>query len=248
MRRRTSFLSPLFTHGNFLSLRLRQRLEKTKVNWPIFPSLHYIPFLEMNIPISCNLPSSCANCTLDGRTAEDLTATSRRLARYEALLAEILPMVSTEVRELIEDARDQVGIRINRFALHQLCSQIIRTLPTQMALKPTKRSKDTLRYPPSHPSRQCRAQAADYYFHYLFRALLLQFPRESHPVPGHLTRSHLPQLSQLPPARLPHLASLHLNPDLRSMRVCYPDCRQSHLMANLSTPIRESFHLRSCND
>lgn len=44
------------------------------------------------------------------RTAEDLTATSRRLARYEALLAEILPMVSSEVRELIEDARDQVRI------------------------------------------------------------------------------------------------------------------------------------------
>ena len=42
------------------------------------------------------------------RTAEDLTATSRRLARYENLLAEILPMVSSEVRELIEDARDQV--------------------------------------------------------------------------------------------------------------------------------------------
>jgi hypothetical protein len=45
------------------------------------------------------------------RTAEDLTATSRRLARYEALLAEILPMVSSEVRELIEDARDQVRER-----------------------------------------------------------------------------------------------------------------------------------------
>ncbi|EXJ67098.1 uncharacterized protein A1O5_09745 [Cladophialophora psammophila CBS 110553] len=40
------------------------------------------------------------------RTAEDLTATSRRLARYESLLNEILPMVSPEVRALIEDARD----------------------------------------------------------------------------------------------------------------------------------------------
>ncbi|OQV11169.1 hypothetical protein CLAIMM_15047 isoform 2 [Cladophialophora immunda] len=40
------------------------------------------------------------------RTAEDLTATSRRLARYESLLNEILPMVSSEVRALIEEARD----------------------------------------------------------------------------------------------------------------------------------------------
>ncbi|OCT47409.1 hypothetical protein CLCR_03591 [Cladophialophora carrionii] len=40
------------------------------------------------------------------KTAEDLTATSRRLARYESLLNEILPMVSPEVRVLIEDARD----------------------------------------------------------------------------------------------------------------------------------------------
>jgi hypothetical protein len=44
------------------------------------------------------------------RTAEDLTATSRRLARYENLLNEILPMVSPEVRVLIEDARDNVSI------------------------------------------------------------------------------------------------------------------------------------------
>ncbi|OAP58916.1 hypothetical protein AYL99_06213 [Fonsecaea erecta] len=40
------------------------------------------------------------------KTAEDLTATSRRLARYESLLNEILPMVSPEVRALIEEARD----------------------------------------------------------------------------------------------------------------------------------------------
>lgn len=41
------------------------------------------------------------------KTAEDLTATSRRLARYESLLNEIFPMVSAEVRALIEEARDQ---------------------------------------------------------------------------------------------------------------------------------------------
>ncbi|RVX74981.1 hypothetical protein B0A52_01258 [Exophiala mesophila] len=40
------------------------------------------------------------------KTAEDLTATSRRLARYETLLSQIIPLVSNEVRVLIEDARD----------------------------------------------------------------------------------------------------------------------------------------------
>ncbi|KIW11226.1 hypothetical protein PV08_10526 [Exophiala spinifera] len=40
------------------------------------------------------------------RTAEDLTATSRRLARYESLLNDILPMVSPEVRALIDEARE----------------------------------------------------------------------------------------------------------------------------------------------
>jgi len=40
------------------------------------------------------------------KTAEDLTATSRRLARYESLLSEIMPMVSPEVRTLIDEARD----------------------------------------------------------------------------------------------------------------------------------------------
>ncbi|KAG9780051.1 hypothetical protein KCU88_g3848, partial [Aureobasidium melanogenum] len=43
------------------------------------------------------------------RTAEDLTATSRRLARYETLLNQIMPMVSPEVRALIEDARETDG-------------------------------------------------------------------------------------------------------------------------------------------
>ncbi|KIW43658.1 hypothetical protein, variant [Exophiala oligosperma] len=40
------------------------------------------------------------------KTAEDLTATSRRLARYETLLNEIMPMVSPEVRALIDEARE----------------------------------------------------------------------------------------------------------------------------------------------
>lgn len=43
------------------------------------------------------------------RTAEDLTATSRRLARYETLLNEIMPMVSPEVRALIDEARENVS-------------------------------------------------------------------------------------------------------------------------------------------
>lgn len=44
------------------------------------------------------------------RTAEDLTATSRRLARYETLLNQIMPMVSPEVRALIEDAGETVRL------------------------------------------------------------------------------------------------------------------------------------------
>ncbi|KAJ4511562.1 hypothetical protein HRR83_004400 [Exophiala dermatitidis] len=43
------------------------------------------------------------------KTAEDLTATSRRLARYETLLNQIMPMVSPEVRALIEDAGETDG-------------------------------------------------------------------------------------------------------------------------------------------
>ncbi|KAK5260240.1 hypothetical protein LTR20_008903 [Exophiala xenobiotica] len=41
-----------------------------------------------------------------GGSAKDLTATSRRLARYERLLSEIIPLVSPEVRTMIEEARD----------------------------------------------------------------------------------------------------------------------------------------------
>ena len=43
------------------------------------------------------------------KTAEDLTATSRRLARYEALLNDIMPHVSPNVAAMIEEAREQVG-------------------------------------------------------------------------------------------------------------------------------------------
>lgn len=46
---------------------------------------------------------------IDRRTAEDLTFTSRRLARYEELLKEITPLVSPEVRSMIDVARQQVG-------------------------------------------------------------------------------------------------------------------------------------------
>ncbi|KAK5082339.1 hypothetical protein LTR05_007485 [Lithohypha guttulata] len=45
----------------------------------------------------------------DGRTVEDLTVTSRRLARYEELLGEIFTLVSPEVRSMINEARQQVG-------------------------------------------------------------------------------------------------------------------------------------------
>ena len=45
---------------------------------------------------------------VENRTAEDLTATSRRLARYEALLNDIMPHVPSSVKAMIEDAREQV--------------------------------------------------------------------------------------------------------------------------------------------
>jgi len=69
-----------------------------------------VPPSQLHHPRFLPLQNRCADIPFALRTAEDLTATSRRLARYEALLAEILPMVSSEVRELIEDARDQVRI------------------------------------------------------------------------------------------------------------------------------------------
>lgn len=47
-------------------------------------------------------------CSHNHRTAEDLTATSRRLARYEALLNDIMPHVPPNVKAMIEDARELV--------------------------------------------------------------------------------------------------------------------------------------------
>lgn len=47
-------------------------------------------------------------CSHTHRTAEDLTATSRRLARYEALLNDIMPHVPPNVKAMIEDARELV--------------------------------------------------------------------------------------------------------------------------------------------
>lgn len=43
------------------------------------------------------------------RTAEDLNATSKKLQRYEALLNEIMPMVTPEVQAMIDDVRQQVS-------------------------------------------------------------------------------------------------------------------------------------------
>ncbi|KIX06888.1 uncharacterized protein Z518_04864 [Rhinocladiella mackenziei CBS 650.93] len=51
-------------------------------------------------------PATTATAKAGGNGTEDLTATSRRLQRYETLLNDILPMVSPEVRALIEEARD----------------------------------------------------------------------------------------------------------------------------------------------
>lgn len=55
------------------------------------------------------------------RTAEDLTVTSRKLARYETLLTDIFPLVSQEVRLMIEDARQQVC----HLALPTFCQLLI---------------------------------------------------------------------------------------------------------------------------
>lgn len=45
------------------------------------------------------------------RTAEDLNVTSSKLARYERLLNDIFPLVSTDVRNMIDDVRQQVLVR-----------------------------------------------------------------------------------------------------------------------------------------
>lgn len=50
-----------------------------------------------------------ANLTFS-RTAEDLTVTSRKLARYETLLNDIMPLVPSDIRLMIEEARQQVSI------------------------------------------------------------------------------------------------------------------------------------------
>jgi len=42
------------------------------------------------------------------RTVEDLTETSRKLARYEELLDDIFPLVTDNVRGMINQARLQV--------------------------------------------------------------------------------------------------------------------------------------------
>lgn len=42
------------------------------------------------------------------RTAEDLNVTSSKLARYERLLNDIFPLVSPDVRTMIDDVRQQV--------------------------------------------------------------------------------------------------------------------------------------------
>ena len=68
------------------------------------------------------------------RTAEDLTTTQRRLARYEALLNEIMPHVSPNVKAMIEEAKDLVR---SVFLVTYLDLQYIRTmLQIRVALRP----------------------------------------------------------------------------------------------------------------
>lgn len=85
------------SYRHHLLLRLRERMAKTKVS-----SVFFWPLLG----------KEAGNILTDARcrTAEDLTATSRRLARYESLLNDIMPMVSPEVRALIDEARENVSL------------------------------------------------------------------------------------------------------------------------------------------
>jgi hypothetical protein len=85
-------LSPMSSHRHDVLLRLWQRLEEAQVS----------DLARSHVTWSHLTTCHC-------RTAEDLTATSRRLARYERLLSEIMPLVSSEVRTLIEEARDNVS-------------------------------------------------------------------------------------------------------------------------------------------
>lgn len=60
---------------------------------------------RLPLPTTCKVTPTDSMC----RTAEDLNATSKKLQRYEALLNEIMPMVTPEVQAMIDDVRQQVS-------------------------------------------------------------------------------------------------------------------------------------------
>jgi hypothetical protein len=102
-------VSKMFAHRHQLSLRLWQRLAQAQVGRRTFLTCHVcqpLPCLDACDQTDSPIKTVANPETL--RTAEDLTATSRRLARYEALLNEIMPHVPPNVKAMIEEAREQV--------------------------------------------------------------------------------------------------------------------------------------------
>ncbi|EHY54479.1 hypothetical protein ABEF95_003172 [Exophiala dermatitidis] len=98
MRRVPASLSAMPSYRHDLLLWLRQGMEEAKVSEPASFDHGELVFVKVEMLTKFAY-----------RTAEDLTATSRRLARYETLLNQIMPMVSPEVRALIEDAGETDG-------------------------------------------------------------------------------------------------------------------------------------------
>lgn len=88
---RAAQMSTLPSHQYNVSLRVRQGLEEAQVSTR-----------SMRRDRSSRL-------TLSARTAEDLNVTLWKLAKYEELLNEITPLVSQDVRGMIDDIRAQVG-------------------------------------------------------------------------------------------------------------------------------------------
>lgn len=81
-------MSTLSPYQHSVPLRLWQGLEETKVCFGLVTRTAWI--------LTCR------------RTAEDLNVTSSKLARYERLLNDIFPLVSPDVRTMIDDVRQQV--------------------------------------------------------------------------------------------------------------------------------------------
>lgn len=101
-----------------------------------FPSWTRMAFFLRNIDLTCH------------RTAEDLNVTSSKLARYERLLNDIFPLVSTDVRNMIDDVRQQVIVSLPHY--FSFCSLNLRNLgqrrvSTRLIRKIRLRTRSTLK-------------------------------------------------------------------------------------------------------